>query len=94
MGADGSVTQSLVNIQKLAAVCTYGADRLAICLMGDPPRRIVKRLLRATPGHSVSCDYLAHYNVDRLDATDPRRLPRKSAARIRSREDAPAQLFR
>ena len=65
MGADGSVTPCLVNIQKLAAVCTYGADRIATFLMGDPPRRVVKRLLRATPGHSVSCDYLAHYNMNR-----------------------------
>jgi hypothetical protein len=24
----------------LAAVCTYGADRLATFLMGDPPRRV------------------------------------------------------
>jgi NAD(P)H dehydrogenase (quinone) len=65
MGADGSVTPSLANIQKLAAVCTYGADRVATFLMGDPPRRVVKRLLRATPGHRVSCDYLAHYNMNR-----------------------------
>jgi NAD(P)H dehydrogenase (quinone) len=65
MGPDGSVTPSLANIQKLAAVCTYGADRLATFLMGDPPRRVVKRLLRATPGHSVSCEYLAHYNMNR-----------------------------
>jgi NAD(P)H dehydrogenase (quinone) len=65
MGADGSVTPSLTNIQKLAAVCTYGAGRLATFLMGDPPRRVVKRLLRATPGHQVSCDYLAHYDMNR-----------------------------
>jgi NAD(P)H dehydrogenase (quinone) len=33
-------------------------------LLGDPPKRVVKRLVRWMPGHSVRCDYLAYYAMD------------------------------
>jgi putative NADPH-quinone reductase len=61
---DGKVQPSLHNIRKLAAVTTYGGSRFRAMLMGDPPRKLVKRLLRATikPGASVS--YLAHYSMN------------------------------
>jgi NAD(P)H dehydrogenase (quinone) len=65
MGPDGALTPKLDHIQKLAAVCTYGANRLTSLMMGDPPRRVVKRMLRATLGRSVSCDYLAQYDLNR-----------------------------
>jgi NAD(P)H dehydrogenase (quinone) len=68
---DGAIAPALLNIRKLGAVCTYGASRLATLVMGDPPRRVVKRLLRGTVGHSVRCDYLALYDMDR--ATSRRR---------------------
>jgi len=64
IGEDGSAKPSLRNLTKLAAVCTYGSDRLSTMLLGDPPRRVVKRLLRATPGHRVTCDYVAHYDMN------------------------------
>lgn len=61
---DGQAQPSLRNIRKLAAVTTYGGGRFRAMLMGDPPRRLVKRMLRATikPGASVS--YLAHYSMN------------------------------
>lgn len=61
---DGKVQPSLHNIRKLAAVTTYGGSRFRAMLMGDPPRKLVSRLLRATiePGASVS--YLAHYSMN------------------------------
>ncbi|MER8896859.1 NAD(P)H-dependent oxidoreductase [Mesorhizobium sp. M0676] len=61
---DGKAQPSLHNIRKLTAVTTYGGSRLRAMLMGDPPRRLVKRMLRATirPGASVS--YLAHYSMN------------------------------
>lgn len=62
---DGSVRPALLNIDKLGAVCTYGAGHLATMVLGDPPRRVVKRLLRAMTGHHVRCDYLALYDMDR-----------------------------
>jgi NAD(P)H dehydrogenase (quinone) len=52
-------------VEKVAAVCTYGADPLNTFLLGDPPRRISKRLVRAMPGHSVTCSYLALYDMNR-----------------------------
>lgn len=61
---DGKAQPSLHNISKLTAVTTYGGSRFRAVLMGDPPRRLVKRMLRATikPGASVS--YLAHYSMN------------------------------
>ncbi|MDX8515809.1 NAD(P)H-dependent oxidoreductase [Mesorhizobium captivum] len=61
---DGKVQPTLHNISKLAAVTTYGGSRFRAMLMGDPPRKVVKRMLRATikPGASVS--YLAHYSMN------------------------------
>ncbi|MDX8434928.1 flavodoxin family protein [Mesorhizobium sp. M4B.F.Ca.ET.215.01.1.1] len=61
---DGKVRPTLHNISKLAAVTTYGGSRFRALLMGDPPRKVVKRMLRATikPGASVS--YLAHYSMN------------------------------
>jgi NAD(P)H dehydrogenase (quinone) len=64
IGPDGAAAPSLENLKKLAAVCTYGADRLSTVLLGDPPRRVVKRLLRAMPGHGVRCDYLGLYDMN------------------------------
>ena len=73
IGPDGVAKPSLVNLKRIAAVCTYGADRLTTFLLGDPPRRVVKRLLRAMPGHGVRCDYLAHYDMNHT--TPERRAP-------------------
>ncbi len=51
-------------LRKLAAVCIYGATRTISFLLGDPPKRVVKRLARSMPGHRVRWDYLAHYDMD------------------------------
>ncbi|PBB93973.1 NAD(P)H dehydrogenase [Mesorhizobium sp. WSM3864] len=61
---DGKVRPTLHNVRKLAAITTYGGSRFRAMLMGDPPRKMVKRTLRATikPGASVS--YLAHYSMN------------------------------
>lgn len=61
---DGEVRPSLHHIRKIVAVTSYGGSRLQAMLMGDPPRKLVKRVLRATvkPGAPVS--YLAHYSMN------------------------------
>ena len=64
MSSDGACVPSLGGLKKLAAVCTYGADRFTSFVLGDPPRRVVKRLLRATAGHRVTCEYIAHYDMN------------------------------
>lgn len=60
----GAPKPALLNIAKIATVCTYGAGRLPTMLLGDPPRKVVKRLLRAMTGRHVRCDYLALYDMD------------------------------
>jgi hypothetical protein len=61
---DGRVEPNLLSLRRLAAVCTYGASRTVSFLLGDPPKRVVKRLIRSMPGRPVKCDYLACYNMD------------------------------
>ncbi|MET3579517.1 putative NADPH-quinone reductase [Mesorhizobium robiniae] len=77
---DGKVQPSLHNIRKLAAVTTYGGSRFRAMLMGDPPRKLVKRVLRATikPGASVS--YLAQYSMNLSSNETRKRFLAKVAA--------------
>jgi NAD(P)H dehydrogenase (quinone) len=60
----GATKPALKKCQKIGCVCTYGADRLSTLVLGDPTRRVVKRMLRAIPGHRVTCDYLALYDLN------------------------------
>ena len=61
---DGKVQPSLHNIRKVAAVTTYGGSRFRAMLMGDPPRRLIKRMLRATVKPGAPVAYLAHYAMN------------------------------
>ncbi|MBH0237951.1 NAD(P)H-dependent oxidoreductase [Methylobrevis albus] len=62
---DGRVQTQLRNIRKMAAVTTYGGSRLRAFLVGDPPRKLVMRVLRAVTGLAVPVRYLAHYDMNR-----------------------------
>jgi NAD(P)H dehydrogenase (quinone) len=62
--ADGGYRPRISNVKKLAAVCTYGGNRWRTMLMGDPPRKVVKRSLRSLFGLGATCDYLAHYDMN------------------------------
>ena len=61
---DGKATPNLHNIRKVAAVTTYGGSWFRAALMGNPPKKLVNRVLRLTvkPGAPVS--YLAHYSMN------------------------------
>ena len=61
---DGSYVPCLHNIKRLGAVCTYGGSRLSTVLMGDPPRRFLKRTMRLNCAPGARCDYLALYDMD------------------------------
>lgn len=61
---DGKAWPILHNVRKVAAVTTYGGTRLRAWLMGDPPRKIVGRLMRSTVKPGASFAYLAHYNMN------------------------------
>jgi putative NADPH-quinone reductase len=67
---NGLVWPNLHNIRKLAAVTTYGGHRWRAMLMGDPPRKLVKRMLRAVVHPLAASHYFALYDLNRAsDAT-------------------------
>jgi NAD(P)H dehydrogenase (quinone) len=61
---NGDYVPTMHNIRKMGAVCTYGGSRLLTFLMGDPPRRFLKRSLRATCAPGTRCDFLALHDMD------------------------------
>ena len=74
LSADGGYTPKLHNVKRLAAVCTYGGTRLRTILMGDPPRRVVKRSLRTLVDPRARCNYLAHYDMNHTEPESRRRF--------------------
>lgn len=62
---NGLVKPNLHHITKLTAVVTYGGARWRALGVGDPPRKIVKRVLRAQIKPFAPVDYLAHYDMNR-----------------------------
>ena len=67
-----------------AAVTSYGGSWFRAALMGNPPKKLVNRMLRATvkPGAPVS--YLAHYSMN-LSTQESRE---KFMARVAAKMDA------
>ncbi|ADZ69226.1 NAD(P)H-dependent oxidoreductase [Polymorphum gilvum] len=65
---NGKVAPSLHNIRKLTVVTTYGGTRLRAFLVGDPPRKIATRVLRAVIKPAAPLSYMALYDMNR--ATD------------------------
>lgn len=63
---NGKVVPSLHNIRKLAVVTTYGGTRLRAFLVGDPPRKIAKRVLRAVIKPAAPVHYHALYDMNRV----------------------------
>ncbi|KPF44501.1 NAD(P)H-dependent oxidoreductase [Rhizobium sp. AAP43] len=61
---DGKLTPTLRHIRKLAAVMTYGATRMRAFLAGNPPKKIVKRVIRAQIKIGAPVKYLAHYDMN------------------------------
>ena len=79
---DGKVQPSLHNIRKVTSVTTYGGSWFRAALMGDPPKKLVSRMLRATvkPGASVS--YIAHYSMNLSTQESREKFMAKVAARM------------
>ena len=67
---DGRVTGGLRHIRKVAGVVTYGQTRWKAFLMGDYPRKLVRRSLRRSIGLRKPAVFLAHYamNVSTLES--------------------------
>jgi putative NADPH-quinone reductase len=78
---DGKVRPSLHNIRKLLVITTYGGARWRALLMGDPPRKLAMRVLRAVIHPAARASYLAHYDMNRsTDASRAAFLARAGAA--------------
>lgn len=60
----GGVRGGLTHLAKLAGVVTYGQTRLRATLMGDYPRKIVRRYLRRNVGMGKPAIFLAHYAMN------------------------------
>ena len=74
LGADGSLIPALGHIRRLAAVTSYGRPRWVAWLMGDPPRKLIKRQLRRLIRPGARVRYLAHYAIDASTDTSRRRF--------------------
>lgn len=81
---DGKAQPSLHNIRKVTSVTTYGGSRFRAMLMGNPPRKLVNRVLRATvkPGAPVS--YMAHYSMNLSTQDSREKFMAKVAAKMDS----------
>jgi NAD(P)H dehydrogenase (quinone) len=68
---NGRVVPNLTHIRRLAAVTTYGGTRFRAILVGDPPRRVVKRAVwHVTRPRTLR--YLALYDMNRATEADRR----------------------
>ncbi len=61
---DGKVEPRLRHIRKLGAVLTYGATPFRAFVAGNPPKKIVKRVLRAQINPLNPVTFLAHYDMN------------------------------
>ncbi|OAN74343.1 NAD(P)H dehydrogenase [Jannaschia sp. EhC01] len=62
---DGKLTPCLKNIRKLAAVTTYGSTPWRAFLVGDPPRKLVKRVVFGTL-RPEKTRYIAQYDMNNI----------------------------
>ncbi|MCC2664565.1 MAG: dehydrogenase, partial [Geminicoccaceae bacterium] len=78
------VRPGLRHIGKLAAITSYGRRRLEAWLLGDPPRKLVTRVLRVQIRPAARVIYLAHYHMNvSTAATRARFLARVERAMAR-----------
>jgi putative NADPH-quinone reductase len=62
---NGLVQPNLTHLKRLMAVTTYGAPRWRAMLMGDPPRKVVMRMLRVLVAPNARARYLALHDMNR-----------------------------
>ena len=84
LGEDGGVSAGLRHIGKLAAITCYGRRRIEAWLVGDPPKKLVTRVLRAQIRPAARVVYLAQYHMNvSTAATRARFLARVERAMAR-----------
>jgi NAD(P)H dehydrogenase (quinone) len=62
---EGQARGVLTNISRIVVVTTYGGSRFRAFLVGDPPRKIAQRSLKAVTAFKAPVTYLAHYDMNR-----------------------------
>lgn len=63
--ADGQLSPCLNNVKKIATVCTYGATRWRAWLVGDPPRKLITRVVWGTV-RPEKIRYIAQYDMNNI----------------------------
>jgi putative NADPH-quinone reductase len=71
---DGRLIPGPLRLRKLAAVHTYGAKRWMAWAAGDPPRRVVHRILGGLLERRWSARYVALYDMNNAQAADRERF--------------------
>lgn len=61
---DGQLTPTLRHIRKMAAVLTYGATPMRAFLAGNPPKKTIKRVIRAQIKIGAPVKFMAHYDMN------------------------------
>lgn len=62
---EGRVVPNLHHIAKVVVITTYGGPRWRAFVLGDPPRKLVKRVVRVQIKPGAPVHYLAHYDMNR-----------------------------
>jgi putative NADPH-quinone reductase len=81
----GLATPNLKHLKALVAVTTYGAPRWRAFVLGDPPRKLVTRVLKVLVAPRARRRYLALHDMNR-------QTPERRAAFLRKVERAVAAL--
>ena len=81
---DGRVRPILHNIARLGIVTTYGGARWRAFALGDPPRKVATRVLRAIIKPGAKIDYLALYDMNNADAAQRAAFLERVARRMRA----------
>ncbi|HBF28953.1 NAD(P)H-dependent oxidoreductase [Rhizobium sp.] len=61
---DGKLTPTLRHIRKMAAVLTYGATPMRAFLAGNPPKKIINRVIRVQIKIGAPVKFMAHYDMN------------------------------
>jgi NAD(P)H dehydrogenase (quinone) len=67
---DGKVRGAMRHLKRVGGVSTYGGTRLRAFLAGDPPRKLITRMLRAYVGPRAHVSYLGCYDMNRNQAPE------------------------
>ena len=61
---NGRARGELRNIGRVVMITSYGGSRWRALMMGDPPRKVVTRMIRSAVRPFARIRYLAHYGMN------------------------------